>query len=74
MLLASFNTIPLVNLKPELWTAAIGHRGINQLSRKLGPVAFSLRCGLYSVNGKQQGQPVSFTELCPAPLLLRHIG
>lgn len=78
MLLASFNTLPLVNLKPELGKSGIGGIGIagKWVADMLGVFFFSLlgRCTVCD----QRSAARSTTELIntihsdSAPNLLRH--
>lgn len=68
MLLASFNTLPLVNLKPELGKSGIGGIGIagKWVADMLGVFFFffpSLDGVLYVISAQQQGQPQSLSTL-----------
>lgn len=68
MLLASFNTLPLVNLKPELGKSGIGGIGIagKWVADMLGVFFFffpSLDGVLYVISAQQQGQPQSLSKL-----------
>lgn len=67
MLLASFNTLPLVNLKPELGKSGIGGIGIagKWVADMLGVCFFfpSLDGVLYVISAQQQGQPQSLSKL-----------
>lgn len=67
MLLASFNTLPLVNLKPELGKSVIGGIGIagKWVADMLGVFFFfsSLDGVLYVISAQQQGQPQSLSKL-----------
>lgn len=68
MLLASFNTLPLVNLKPELGKSGIGGIGIagKWVADMLGVFFFpSLDGVLYVISAQQQGQPQSLSKLYP---------
>lgn len=66
MLLASFNTLPLVNLKPELGKSGIGGIGIagKCVADMLGGF-FSSSDGVLYVISAQQGQPQSLSKLDP---------
>lgn len=67
MLLASFNTLPLVNLKPELGKSGIGGIGIagKWVADMLGVFFPSLDGVLYVISAQQQGQPQSLSKLYP---------
>lgn len=71
MLLASFNTLPLVNLKPELGKSGIGGIGIagkcvaDMLEVFFFFFSLSLDGVLYVIRAQQQGQPQSLSKLDP---------